>query len=197
MGPLLGVPLLLVEGDDDYRIWSQVPRHHITNFAVIPTNGDEIFKYQRALETILTSLREPQARPLGYALLDGDKGIPQPSSSNPQTFVRFIRLNCHEAENLYLTSEVLQLLETEWKTASLKISEASGKYGEKAPILARAPEWDIRGEDIKEVIGEVARILDPKSLLWSQRVGVAIGRTRPDGELADFLGRDVIHALWE
>ncbi len=29
MGPLFGVPILLVEGDDDYRIWSQVPRHHI------------------------------------------------------------------------------------------------------------------------------------------------------------------------
>src|SRR5687767_2265394 len=34
MGPLFGVPILLVEGDDDYRIWSQVPRHHITSFAV-------------------------------------------------------------------------------------------------------------------------------------------------------------------
>ncbi|EKD41710.1 MAG: hypothetical protein ACD_73C00566G0001, partial [uncultured bacterium] len=28
MGPLFSVPILLVEGDDDYRIWSQVPRHH-------------------------------------------------------------------------------------------------------------------------------------------------------------------------
>jgi energy-coupling factor transporter ATP-binding protein EcfA2 len=33
MGPLFGVPLLLVEGDDDYRIWSQVPRHHVVSFA--------------------------------------------------------------------------------------------------------------------------------------------------------------------
>jgi ABC-type Mn2+/Zn2+ transport system ATPase subunit len=32
MGPLFGVPLLLVEGDDDYRIWSQVPRHHVVSF---------------------------------------------------------------------------------------------------------------------------------------------------------------------
>lgn len=29
MGPLFGAPLLLVEGDDDYRVWSQVPRHHV------------------------------------------------------------------------------------------------------------------------------------------------------------------------
>ena len=35
MGPLFGVPLLLVEGDDDYRIWNEIPRHHITSFAVI------------------------------------------------------------------------------------------------------------------------------------------------------------------
>ena len=58
MGPLFGVPLLLVEGDDDYKIWSQVPRYHVTSFSVIPTNGDEIKQYQRSLETIFSALRE-------------------------------------------------------------------------------------------------------------------------------------------
>ncbi|MGH9198936.1 MAG: ATP-dependent nuclease, partial [Acidimicrobiia bacterium] len=47
MGPLFGVPLLLVEGDDDFRIWSQVPRYHAVIFAVIPSNGDQINQYQR------------------------------------------------------------------------------------------------------------------------------------------------------
>lgn len=197
MGPLFGAPLLLVEGDDDYRIWSQVPRHHITNFAVIPTNGDEIRKYQRTLETILGSLREPQGHPLGYALLDGDKSLPQPNDMNPQQFVKFIKLNCLEAENLYLTAEVLQILGTVWHEAVQKIRAESQAYGNKAPILYRAPEWDRRNEDIKNVINEVVTILDPKSILWSVRVGTVLGRNKPSGELADFLGADVVNSLWK
>src|SRR5262249_47138225 len=27
MGPLFSAPLLLTEGDDDYKVWSQAPRH--------------------------------------------------------------------------------------------------------------------------------------------------------------------------
>ena len=44
VGPLFGAPLLLVEGDDDHRIWSHVPRQpeHKEIFAVLPCDGDEI-----------------------------------------------------------------------------------------------------------------------------------------------------------
>ena len=121
MGPLFGVPLLLVEGDDDYRIWSQVPRHHIVSFSVIPTNGDEIKQYQKSLETILGALREPTT-PAGFALLDGDKPLPKPNADSPQRHIGFIGLACHEAENLYLTDEVLEALGTDWNKASAAIA---------------------------------------------------------------------------
>jgi len=196
LGPLLGAPLLLVEGDDDYRIWSQVPRHHVTTFAVIPTNGDEIKKYQRTLEVILGSLRDAQARPLGYALLDGDKAVPESSGSNPQQFVAFVGMKCREAENLYLTAEVLQSLGTGWLEAARRVEQESGRFGSKASVLAEASRWDRRHGDLKAVMNEVATILDPKGLLWTQRVGTALGRQRPVGELAEFLGEGVVSALW-
>src|SRR5262245_51059346 len=41
--------------------------------------------------------------------------------------------------------------------------------------------------DVKRVINEVAKILDKKNVAWTQRVGSAIGRRRPTGELAEFL----------
>lgn len=75
MGPLFGAPLLLVEGDDDYRIWSQVPRHYVVDISVIPSNGEEIKRYQKALEQIFSSLRDDSNGPCGFALLDGDKFI--------------------------------------------------------------------------------------------------------------------------
>ncbi len=74
MGPLFGSPLLLVEGDDDYRIWSQVPRYHAVNLSVIPCGGDEIKKYQRSLELVFSALREPGVGETGFALIDRDKG---------------------------------------------------------------------------------------------------------------------------
>ena len=196
LGPLLGAPLLLVEGDDDYRIWSQVPRHHVTSFAVIPTNGDEIKRYQRTFETILGSLRSPPPKPLGYALLDGDKPVPSANDANPQLYVRFIGLNCREAENLYLTDEVLKVVGTTWPDAAALIREKSGSFGDKAKELFRAPDWDRRNEDLKPVISAVAQILDPKNVLWTVRVGTTIGRSKPEGELADFLGAATICALW-
>jgi predicted ATP-dependent endonuclease of OLD family len=124
MGPLFGVPLLLVEGDDDYRIWSQVPRHHVVNFAVIPSHGDEIFRYQKTLEKMFASLRDDGSL-AGFALLDGDKGKPAANEHTPQNHVRFIQLACHEAENLYLTDEVLAEIGTNWVDACAKIVACS------------------------------------------------------------------------
>lgn len=90
MGPLFGVPLLLVEGDDDYRIWSQVPRHHKISLAVIPCSGDEIDQYQKNLEQLFASLRDDTSKPAGFALIDGDKALPDPANawSRLRHFVR-------------------------------------------------------------------------------------------------------------
>lgn len=196
MGPLFGVPLLLVEGDDDYRIWSQVPRHHVVSFAVIPSQGDEIKKYQASLQQMFTAIRDPAPGVAGYALIDADKGKPQPSASNPQDQIRFIQLRCHESENLYLTDEVLQSLGITWSEASSKIAAEADRFGQKAEFLKTATEWDRKSADIKRVIGELERILDTKGVHWTIRVARVIGSARPTGQLADFLGEEVLISLW-
>lgn len=196
MGPLFGAPILLVEGDDDYRIWSQVPRHHITSFAVIPSNGDEIKKYQKTLENILSSLREDKTTPCGYALLDGDKPLPSPNTDNPQENINFIKLSCHESENLYLCDEVLADMETTWEQAKDKIKKSANKYGDKEAQLLTVDSWNRQEADIKSVINQIAEILDPKLLPWTLRLGKVIGKSMPQGQLAEFLGGSVISSLW-
>lgn len=195
MGPLFGVPLLLVEGDDDYRIWSQVPRHHAVSFSVIPTNGDEIKQYQKSLEKILRALREPQGL-AGYALLDGDKELPLPNPDVPQNHIKFIKLACHEAENLFLTDEVLASLNLNWAQASAAIVGKSNQFGNKAAQLADAAQWNRKTVDIHELINQVTQILDPKNVHWTIRVARAIGQNRPKGQLLEFLSPDVVDALW-
>lgn len=196
MGPLFGASLLLVEGDDDYRIWSQVPRHHVISVSVIPCNGDEIKKYQATLELILGSLCQPAAVPLGFAVLDGDKAVPTPTAENQQRLIRFVGMRCHEAENLYLTDTVLADLGHTWISACEAICSEANRFGNKSDELLECVNWDREKVDIKRIINEIAVILDKKNVPWTQRVGAAIGRARPSGELATFLGEDVVSALW-
>ncbi len=196
MGPLMGSPLLLVEGDDDSRIWSQVPRHHVVDFAVIPCGGDEIKEYQKTLEQIFSSLLDAAESPIGFALLDGDKNPPVPDSDNPQNFIRFLQLNCHEAENLYLTDEVLTDLDLTWDQAKDLIKYKAWEFGQKEPLLASVDDWDRQNHDLKVVINEVANILDDKNVPWTVRVGKRIGTERPTEQLPEFLGNELIDALW-
>ena len=197
MGPLFGAPILLVEGDDDYRIWSQVPRHHIANFSVIPSNGDEMKQYQKTLEQIFASLRENDDIPCGYALIDNDKPLPTPNEHNPQKNIKYLQLVCHESENLYLSNEVLSDMKTTWDEAKLKIKESANKYGEKAEdLLSSVDLWDRKNADIKSIINQIAQIIDPKSLQWTVRLGRVLGKEKPQGQIAEFLSNSVVNALW-
>ena len=197
MGPLFGVPLLLVEGDDDYRLWSQVPRHHITSFSVIPCGGREkMLKYQRTLERIFAALRENDSQASGFALVDGDKGKPAVNDETPQHHVPFIQLNCHESENLFLTDEVLHAMDTTWDGAREKIRTEANNFGEKAEDLRRVVAADRQRDEVKNVINQLSDIIDPKRVHWTIRVARVIGDARPAGKIAEFLGQGVVEALW-
>ena len=197
MGPLFGVPLLLVEGDDDYRIWSQVPRHHVVSFSVLPSGGQQIIDHQRALERVLTALREPSAIKAGFALVDNDKGKPAANPETPQQHIAFIQLNCHESENLFLTDEVLLTLDDlTWESAQVKINAEAGNYGAKEGPLREVIGCDRRTHDVKSVIEQLSLILDPKRVHWTVRVARVIGIRRPSGQISEFLGGEVVNALW-
>ncbi len=195
MGPLFAAPVLLVEGDDDYRVWIQVARSGAIKLCVLPCNGDEIKRYQKTLERMFAALSEnTQLR--GIALLDGDKPLPTPQPNAPQQYVRFARLNCHETENLYLSDEVLAELGHTWDSCQAAVLAQADNFGNKAPALRALQGIDRRTADIKSVISEVAEILDPKKLLWTVRIGKFIGKGQPTGQLADFIGADTIELLW-
>jgi predicted ATPase len=196
MGPLFGAPILLVEGDDDYRIWSQVPRYHHVNFAAIAGEGDKIKKYQRSLEQVFTALRDDATSTSGYALIDADKGKPQPSVEWPQAHVRYIQLICRESENLYLTDEVLDLMGKNWEAARLLIKEKAANFGEKEERLLALADADRAQVDLKNLMEALTEILDEKRVLWTLRVARALGVARPANQIADFLGNEVLAALW-
>lgn len=196
MGPLFKAPLLLVEGDDDYKLWSQVPRHGMTNIAVIPCQGAaEVKRYQRTLERMFAAISDAK-KILGYALLDSDQPMPQASPENQQEFVRFTQIACHETENLYLSDEVLQSMGTNWERASAAIMEKARDYGEKALKLDAVARADRKTADLKGVMDQLVQIIDSKKVPWTRRVAALIGSEKPTGQLADFLGGGVMAAFW-
>ena len=198
MGPLFGAPLLLVEGDDDNKIWSQIPRYHKVHLAVLPCVGaSEVKSYQKTLEKVFASLRTDQTKPVGFALLDGDQALPIASKTNPQSNIKFLKLGCRESENLFLADEVLiSLGYSDWEEAKVKIKTESTNYGHKKLQLDNCDSWDRKNEDLKEVIVQLAQILSEKNVPWTQRVAKCIGDKKPEGQLADFLSTDLINAIW-
>ena len=83
-----------------------------------------------------------------------------------------------------------------WEEATSKICNAAPDYGEKAEELSLCASWDRRTVDLKGLIDSIAEILDPKRLRWTTRVGQVIGQREPRNELFDFLGKDLVTALW-
>lgn len=200
MGPLFGAPILLVEGDDEYQIWSQVPRHPgAPAFAVIPCGGrPQMLRNQRILEQLFRSTLEGTCRPVGTALVDNDgRGVPQANEAHPQDFIPFTRLACLESENLYLTDEVLEQLGLDWKTASARIRTSAEASAAPNPQLVAVESWDRKQVDVKGAINSIVDALDPEHRVpWTKRVGKTIGKARPTGQLAEFLGPQLLNALW-
>ena len=69
-------------------------------------------------------------------------------------------------------------------------------YGQKAQALGNADKWDRENSDIKNLINEIADIIDPKGLHWTVRLGRVMGSNVPSGQLASFLGKSTVAALW-
>ncbi len=196
MGPLFNKPLLLVEGDDDYNIWSQVPRHGIVGISVIPCNGEEIFDYQKILEKLFNSLLDQSIKPSGFALIDNDKVLPAPDTTS-QNHINFIKLNCHESENLYLSDEVLSEIGITWDYAKELIKSKANNHGNKEKFLLGCDDWDRKNGDFHNYIKEISFMIDPKNVSWTKRVGTTIGKNKPTGQLLDFLGENTVKCLWE
>lgn len=194
MGSLFNFPILLVEGDDDYRTWSEIPRYNQILLSVIPCGGSKKVKeYQKTLEKIFASLLDSKDKPSGFALLDGDQPV---SNSTEKKHVKSINLACHELENLYLSDEVLSDIGTNWDEVCENVIANSAKYGNKNPFLKTICDWNRKTVDCKSVINELSWIIDKKNVLWTMRIGQTLGRRKPEGQLLDFLGSDVISAIW-
>jgi len=181
---LFSHPIILVEGDDDYQVWTHIVRGRKSGLCVLSCNGHEIFKYQESLEKTLSAISEKQ-NVAGYLVLDGDKGKLGTDSKS----IKIARLNCRECENMYLTDElILEMGHSSWELACKKIITEASQHGKKYEILMGISGMDRRNDDFKGIMLALSEILDPKRLPWTVRLGKYLGRVPPSGMLKDYLG---------
>ena len=107
------VPILLVEGEDDERIWQQVVRSSKGSVRVYPCSVEgtpNMNDFEEESEKIIRTVYDDAK---GYSLRDRDdttEGI------DDLTHMKRMKLSCRESENLLLSDEVLEKLEHTWRS---------------------------------------------------------------------------------
>jgi len=194
-------PVLLVEGDDDERIWQQAVRTSKGRIRVYPCAVDglpELKKFEQEVSNILLAVYD---NAVGFSLRDRDQDPTEIDDVGP---VKRMRLQCRAAENLLLTDEVLALAGTAWDQLRTRIdawlaSNATHPHFASMQSFAGTG-YDRRNADLKDTRNDLVGLMGT-SKPWEVLVGQALAALTviPAGpaqmSIATFLGPLVCQRL--
>ena len=112
-------PVLLVDGEDDQRIWQQAVRTANGELRIYPCPVDgegEMRTFETEICQIINSVYDDAK---AYSIRDRDGGEEDIADMPPITRMR---LSCRAAENLLLSDDVLVSLGTDWASLSTGIA---------------------------------------------------------------------------
>lgn len=195
--------LLILEGEDDERVWQQAARSsngRIRLFPVLASSVDQQSELESFCAGMLQAIYElPQA----YSLRDGDGVIDDLPPVGP--IARF-RLRCYAIENLLLTDECLAVLGTTWAGLQESVRDWLGRNPthRDAAFLAKLVEDPDRMRNVKiKSIRQLVCAVAGSSKPWEVIVGQALGRLDADAHnpstdptsVVSFLGSAAAQAL--
>lgn len=193
--------LLIVEGEDDERVWQQASRSsngRIKLFPVVATSVD----HQTELETFCSGLlRSLYDRPIAYSLRDGDGVSEALPSIGP---VKRFRLSCYSIENALLSDECLSALGLTWSTFTGKTREwlASNPGHKDFSLMKMLIESSdrLRNTKIKAVRQLICSMGDSKKpweVLLGQTIATlnVVGAAMPEHSMSQYIGESVLNAL--
>ena len=193
-------PILLIEGEDDERIWQQAVRSSNGKIRVFPCVVDGVngfSEYEAEVRNVIQAVYD-DAR--GYSLRDRDLCPELIEDFGP---VIRMRLGCREAENLMLSDEALELAETDWSTfqrsleAWVTLNPEHQYYAEVQAFVEGG--FNRKEDDLKAIRNILIGLMSNKP--WEVLVGQAIAQLAEDGgasdpgSLRDFLGDKVCQTL--
>ncbi|CFB62721.1 ATP-binding protein [Pandoraea apista] len=167
--------LLILEGEDDERVWQQAARTSqgkIRVFPVLATSVDQQTSLETFCSTVLTAVFDD---PVAYSLRDGD-GVRDPLPAIG-VVTRF-RLQCYAIENTLLTDECLSVLGLTWpafqEAATAWIAQ-NGEHKDVPRIRQLLDSTDrLRDAKIKTIRQLICSIAGSKKP-WEVIVGQALG----------------------
>jgi AAA ATPase-like protein len=210
IAPFFGHPLslalshdimLILEGEDDERVWQQAARTsqgRIKLFPVVANSVAQQTQLEKFTADLLNSLYD---EPRAYSLRDGD-GIPE--HLNPVGSVVRFRLQCYAIENLLLTDQALQKLGQTWKSfrtlaVTWLVTNEDHKDSDTIRELIDSPDR-LRNTKIKSIRQLICAISNSRKP-WEVIVGQAIGSLNvfdlPQGanDLPAFIGLKATRTL--
>lgn len=169
-------PILLVEGEDDERIWQQAiktSQGKIKLYPCVTDSVDILHKYEKVAVQIMGCVYD---NPKGYSLRDRDEVEEDLDDIEP--LVR-LRLNCREAENLLLTDDVLQAADTNWDDLQEQIKRwvmvnTEHRYYKDLKAFVDSG-MDRKNTKLKNIRNLLNGFLN-REKAWEIAVGQAIGR---------------------
>lgn len=196
-------PILLVEGEDDERIWQQAVRSSGGKIKIYPCSVDSVSNMndfeqeaQKIIQTVYDNAK-------GYSLRDKDDSTDEIGDLLP--IVR-MKLCCRNAENLLLVDEVLNTLSVTWDQMKERI-ETWLRTNTQHPHFSimngfKNGGHDRKNYDIKEIRNDLMGIIG-SAKPWEVAVGQTIAglswddRTNfdEDGKILSYLGKKVSENL--
>lgn len=190
-------PPLLVEGDDDERIWQQAVRSSEGRIKLYPCAAgsiQDLSDFEAETARIISAVYDEA---VGYSLRDRDEGTGEIDDEPP---IKRYKLNCRAAENLIVTDDVLAALNTTWEEVEAGI-ESWIKVNKEHPhtdamIAFQASGFDRRMANLKAIRNDLMGIIG-NSRPWEVIVGQSIARLDSSSStqqysLVDFLGSDLV-----
>jgi hypothetical protein len=210
VAPFFGHPLslslsedaaLILEGEDDERVWQQAARTSQGQIKVFPVLAGSVDQ-QGELETFCVNLLGTlYDNPVAFSLRDGDGVVDQPLEHRLP--IKRYRLQCYAIENALLTDPCLPEMGTTWEgfcAAATKWVAENPEHSDKTCIMELVESHDrLRHNKIKKIRQLICAVLGCKKP-WEVVVGQALGGlTKADPAdsrmLIEFLGAEMVNEI--
>lgn len=194
-------PVLLVEGDDDERIWQQAIRSSEGRIRAYPcsVNGiDRLPDFERRAAELIDAVYDDA---IGYSIRDRDDTLGDVVDLGP---IRRMRLGCRSAENLLVTNEVLTSCGISWEQLAERIRDWIVKNPQHPHFdtmnAFESGGFDRLSFDLKEIRNDILAMLGtnkPWEVLVGQSIAAIAGESADQGAttLASYLGPRIVSEL--
>jgi len=194
-------PILLLEGEDDVRIWQQVVRSSEGAFKLYPVQCETINKMNEYEKRVVKIIESVYDKPVAFSLRDKDDD--DESIDDIPPLIR-MRLSCRAAENLLLSDDVLSSAGIDWDEFKKRAEKWMSDNPKHAKFEAfnkfKDGSYDRKQADLKELRVLIVGAIMASDKPWEVLVGQAIAKqkkisTPTVNSLQDYLGAKVVASL--